>query len=397
MTANGEVQTNEEAQVYVQDLDLFVTVPILEETPPVLSLGKLVQKSDIHMGENRWNTTFDQKWEYYYVRNEKLRTSRRAKIEIIFRQQLGFYIENQGSVKFFQWIEKTHQTEWQLEVPSQHAEGPCKQISKRRPRETVVQWTKTRWTRKIQRNVFLTGHSPSQIILRTWRRMCPHTLLKKRTQIRKALQRWWHIGRTVFVLTSPKTEIATYARGPKLRGFCRWRSEGSIQRAVKFGDLITTDHKILNDGGQSQNKHRSWYKIAPLSGYSLIRVKPKLHRRRGAEPTTISWAVTEPKNYLHWQFIGIWQILSRIIMESSDFHTSKIRKTNGIAERAVRTVKERTLAVLLQSGLDEKRWTKIWRIIQRTNYSIRRTSGVSPKLRERQSENPSFRKEKYYH
>ena len=41
MTANGEVQTNEEAQVYVQDLDLFVTVQVLDETPPVLSLGKL--------------------------------------------------------------------------------------------------------------------------------------------------------------------------------------------------------------------------------------------------------------------------------------------------------------------------------------------------------------------
>ena len=41
MAANGEVQTNEEAQVYVQDLDLFVTVQILEETPAVFSLGKL--------------------------------------------------------------------------------------------------------------------------------------------------------------------------------------------------------------------------------------------------------------------------------------------------------------------------------------------------------------------
>ena len=28
--ANGEVQTNEEAQVYVHDLDLFVTVQILD-------------------------------------------------------------------------------------------------------------------------------------------------------------------------------------------------------------------------------------------------------------------------------------------------------------------------------------------------------------------------------
>ena len=41
MTAKGEVQTNEEAQVYVQDLDLFVTVQLLDETPRVLSLGKL--------------------------------------------------------------------------------------------------------------------------------------------------------------------------------------------------------------------------------------------------------------------------------------------------------------------------------------------------------------------
>ena len=39
VTANEEVQTNEEAQVYVYDLDLFVTVPLLEDTPAVLSLG----------------------------------------------------------------------------------------------------------------------------------------------------------------------------------------------------------------------------------------------------------------------------------------------------------------------------------------------------------------------
>ena len=41
VTANGEVQTNEEAQENVHDLDLFVTVQLLEDTPAVLSLGKL--------------------------------------------------------------------------------------------------------------------------------------------------------------------------------------------------------------------------------------------------------------------------------------------------------------------------------------------------------------------
>ena len=41
ITANEEVQTKEEAQVHVHDLELFVTVQILDDTPAVLSLGTL--------------------------------------------------------------------------------------------------------------------------------------------------------------------------------------------------------------------------------------------------------------------------------------------------------------------------------------------------------------------
>ena len=41
VTANGEVLTKEEATVYVREHDFFVTVMLLEETPAVLSLGKL--------------------------------------------------------------------------------------------------------------------------------------------------------------------------------------------------------------------------------------------------------------------------------------------------------------------------------------------------------------------
>ena len=43
VTANGEVQTKEEATVYVKELDLFVTVMLLEDTPVALSLGKLCE------------------------------------------------------------------------------------------------------------------------------------------------------------------------------------------------------------------------------------------------------------------------------------------------------------------------------------------------------------------
>ena len=41
ITANGEVQTHEEATVYVKELGIFLTMKVLEDTPAVLSLGKL--------------------------------------------------------------------------------------------------------------------------------------------------------------------------------------------------------------------------------------------------------------------------------------------------------------------------------------------------------------------
>ena len=41
ITANGEVQTHEEATVFVRELDIFLTMELLEDTLAVLTLGKL--------------------------------------------------------------------------------------------------------------------------------------------------------------------------------------------------------------------------------------------------------------------------------------------------------------------------------------------------------------------
>ena len=45
ITANGEVHTHEEAIVYVKELDIFLTMFVLENTPAVLSLGKLCDEN----------------------------------------------------------------------------------------------------------------------------------------------------------------------------------------------------------------------------------------------------------------------------------------------------------------------------------------------------------------
>ena len=41
ITANGEVQTHDEAIVYVKELDIFLPIKVFENTPAVLSLGRL--------------------------------------------------------------------------------------------------------------------------------------------------------------------------------------------------------------------------------------------------------------------------------------------------------------------------------------------------------------------
>ena len=46
ITANGEVQTHEEATVYVKELGIFLTMKVLENTPAVLSLGKLCDENE---------------------------------------------------------------------------------------------------------------------------------------------------------------------------------------------------------------------------------------------------------------------------------------------------------------------------------------------------------------
>ena len=48
VTANGEVQTKEEATVYVRELDLIVTIMLLENTPAVLSHEKFCEGYSYH-------------------------------------------------------------------------------------------------------------------------------------------------------------------------------------------------------------------------------------------------------------------------------------------------------------------------------------------------------------
>ena len=65
LTANGEVQTHEEAAVYVKVLDVFLTMKVLENTPAVLSLGKFATKR-IFLRMDQWSKNISLKTGFGY-------------------------------------------------------------------------------------------------------------------------------------------------------------------------------------------------------------------------------------------------------------------------------------------------------------------------------------------
>ena len=146
-------------------------------------------------------------------------------------------------------------------------------------------------------------------------------------------------------------------RTKKTKAPCRRRNGGAIPRAENFGDLITADHKVLSDNCESRNNHRyavvvqdlatQWIQAYPCKTKTSQETQRSL--QKFLEP---DWnpKVIETDNCLE---------LGKACEDLSWNHctsTPHRSETNGIAERAVRRVKEGTSAVLLQSGLNESWW-----------------------------------------
>ena len=163
---------------------------------------------------------------------------------------------------------------------------------------------------------------------------------------------------TVSFLISSKTEIARSVRGPKLQGP---RAEDALAEPYlvpkNFGDLITADHKVLSEGCESRNNHRyvvvvqdlatQWIQAYPCKTKTSQETQRSLQKflepdgKRKVIYTDNSLEFGKACEDLSWNHC------------TSPPHRSE---TNGIAERAVRRVKEGTSAVLLQSGLNESWW-----------------------------------------
>ena len=153
----------------------------------------------------------------------------------------------------------------------------------------------------------------------------------------------------------PKDRSCEICQRTKItRAPCRRRIGRVVPRAENVGDLITAGHKVLSEGCESRNSHRHAVVVQDLATQWIqsypCKTKTSQETRRSLQ--NFLQPDRKPKVIYtdnSWEFGKACEDLSCSHCTSTP-HKSE---TNGIAERAVRRVKEGSSAVLLQSGLDE--------------------------------------------
>ena len=163
----------------------------------------------------------------------------------------------------------------------------------------------------------------------------------------------------VFILISLKTDFARSARGLKLQG--RRVEDAMVEPYLVlkiFGDFTTADHKVLSDNCESRNNQSPICGRGAGFGHPRIQAYP-CKTKTSQETQRSLQKFLEPDRKPKVIYTDNSLEFGKACEDLSWNHctsTPHRSETNGIAERAVRRVKEGTSAVLLQSGLNESWW-----------------------------------------
>ena len=141
------------------------------------------------------------------------------------------------------------------------------------------------------------------------------------------------------------------------RAPCRRRNGEAVRRAANFGNLITADGKVLSDNCESRNNHRCAVVVQDLAT-QWIQAYPCKNKTSQETQRSLE-KFLEPERNPKVIFTDNSLEFGKACEDLSWNHctsTAHRSETDGIAERAVRRVKEGTSAVLLQSALNESWW-----------------------------------------
>ena len=386
ITANGEVQTHEEATVYVKELNVFLTMKVLDNTPAVLSLGKLCDENGYSY---EWidgqKTTSHERRDSDNLQYGKLRSYRGSWLVKFF---LGIFINftdthETGESFFFIFFILTFFTTVDEISVREREDAPNSDISpvtvsklvddrtgqpdkeiqaneipKTNKKETTIERGDPlcsddseipEWLQEFRENLVddeIPVHGGS------------HASSSHEASLEPTTKRREDSGKHNVHTHFPKDRNCEICKRTTItRTPCKRRNGEAVPRAEIFGDLIATDHKVLSENCDFGNYHRcagvvqklatQWIQSYPCETQTSQETQCSLQKFLDS-----NWRpkIIHTDNSL--EFGKACEDLSWNHCTSTP-HRSE---TNGIAERAVRRLKEGTSAVLLQSGLNESWW-----------------------------------------
>ena len=389
ITVNGEVQTHEEATVYVKELDTFLTKKVLDDTPAVLSLGKLCNE---HGHSYQW--IISQK--PHLIKNGiRLHCNTENFVPIVVpglsmsssssfpsstsmtpsKQEIDHPTSSSSSstspTTTVSSDSETRAREdlsgigsYPVSVSSGHVErkerrGPLtKPTTNPKPNKNEDHDLERRDLSNSDIPEWLKEFRENLVDERVPERRDSHASSSHEPSLEPTFKRREDLGKHSVYTHFPKDRNCEICQRTKItRAPCRSRVGGAVPRAENSGDLITADPKVLSEGCESRNNHRyavvvqdlatQWIQSYPCKNKTSQETQRSL--QKFLEPDRKP-KVIYTDNYL--KFGKACEDLSWNHCTSTP-HRSE---TNGIAERAVRRVKEGTSAVLLQSGLNESWW-----------------------------------------
>ena len=293
ITANGEVQTHEEAIVYVKELDIFLTMKVLENTPAVLSLGKPCDENG---------------YSYEWINGQKPHLIKNG-IRIICNTEnfvpvvvpgLSSSSSGSSSTSRTPMKQESHSSSSSSSSPSsptvgdlsvqeredvtnsdispvpvsnsvddrsgQPDETQANKIPKTNKKETTItrgdplcsddseipEWLQEFRENLVDDEIPLQGGS--------------HASSSHEASSEPTTKRREDLGKHNVYTHFPKDRNCEICQRTKItRAPCRGRNGGAVPRAANFGDLRTADHKVLSDNCEPRNNHRKAIVVQDLA------------------------------------------------------------------------------------------------------------------------------------
>ena len=307
ITANGEVQTHEEAIVYVKELDIFLTTKVLDNTPAVLSLGKLCDEIG---------------YSYEWINGQKPHLIKDG-IRIICNTENFVPVVVPGLSSSSSGSSSTLRTPMKQEShssssSSSSSSSPTVGESQVREREDAtnndispvsvsklvddrsVQPEKTQANKNRKPNkkeTTIERGNPCDPEIPEWLQEFranlvddeiplqggSHASSSHEVSLEPTTNRRGDLGKHSVYTHFPKDRNCEICKRTKItRAPCRRRNGEPVPRATNFGDLRTADHKVLSDNCESRNNHRYAVVVQDLATQWIQAYpckKKKLHKK----------------------------------------------------------------------------------------------------------------------